>query len=144
MTLRWSYLILLVFCTHIVHGLLTEAQILASQKLIRRSCKAKVKITSDEELDGLLKGKWENISPSTMCYLNCCLSMMKVISRDGHMNYDSSMKQAASLVPERQALMEATLLKCKDAGVDLADKCEIGYEIAKCFYFDNPQNYIVP
>nr|AKC58525.1 odorant binding protein 4 [Anomala corpulenta] len=142
--ISWRYFILLLFSVELTYCYLTEAQIKATQKLIRRTCKTKAKITNEEELDRLPKGNWDDVSHTSRCYLHCCLSMLKVINSDGFIDLEAGMRQSAILPPERRASSEIAIDTCKDKGEGLTDKCDIAYEIAKCLYDFEPKFYLIP
>nr|ADX96031.1 odorant binding protein OBP4 [Holotrichia oblita] len=144
MTMFLYFLIVNIFLVETTQGAMTNAQIEATQRMIRRTCKSKMKITSDDELDGMLNGKWDNLSPATLCYLHCCVKMIKMVTGDGHVDYDSNVKQINNLPEPKRHPLTDSLNNCKDAGKSLTDKCEIAHEICKCFYFSNPGAYIIP
>ncbi|XP_022918316.1 general odorant-binding protein 72-like [Onthophagus taurus] len=125
-----------VFC-------LTEAQIKQTGKLIRRSCSTKYKADIDE-LDGFIQGKFDNPTEAGKCYLHCALGMMKMVKKDGHIDYESGMKQVPLLPEPRRAPASHALNECKTAGDDLTQKCDIAVTIAKCSYDSGPEHYIIP
>ncbi|KAI4462051.1 hypothetical protein MML48_5g00014756 [Holotrichia oblita] len=124
--ISWRYFILLLFSVELTYCYLTEAQIKATQKLIRRTCKTKAKITNEEELDRLPKGNWDDINS------------------DGFIDLEAGMRQSAILPPERRASSEIAIDTCKNKGEGLTGKCDIAYEIAKCLYDFEPKFYLIP
>ncbi|KAK9737585.1 PBP/GOBP family [Popillia japonica] len=142
--MAWPYFVLILLSLELAQCAMTEAQIKSTQKLIKRSCKTKMKITNDDELDGMLQGKWDNLSQASKCYLHCCLGMIKMINSDGYLDLESGMAQATRLPPERRASAEKAMQTCVNAGAELTDKCEIAYNICKCVYDFDSKYYIIP
>ncbi|XP_022918318.1 general odorant-binding protein 72 isoform X2 [Onthophagus taurus] len=124
-------------------GKLTEEQVIQAGKLMRKSCKSKTK-SEDAELDQIKSGNFKGITKKGKCYVACILQMTRLVSPDGHLDYNIAKSRVPTLPEPRRAPTLHALEVCKDEGLELTDKCEIAFILAQCFYNDTPEYYLVP
>lgn len=120
----------------------TEKQLKNGAKLYRNNCQPKTKVT-DELIDNMHIGKWDD-DKTAKCYMNCVLTMMKLVDKAGNIAYELALAQMSKIPEARVAPTEKSIKNCKTVGADAADKCDASWQFAKCIYFDNTENYFLP
>lgn len=66
------------------------------------------------------------------CYANCVLEDIKFLS-DGKFNYELVKIMSAYAPLEIREYMTSTTERCKNAGDGVEGKCEVAFELEKCF-----------
>ncbi|XP_044754664.1 general odorant-binding protein 72-like [Coccinella septempunctata] len=141
-----KHLVVFLLCSYIFinnEAAMTDAQLKAALKLLRNVCQPKNKATN-EQIEAMHKGDW-NQDRNGMCYMNCVLSMYKLMKKDNTLDYDVGMSTIENQAPESIKVTAIHALNsCKDAAKTTSDKCVAAHEIAQCIYLDNPAAYFLP
>ncbi|XP_052890106.1 general odorant-binding protein 72 isoform X2 [Anopheles moucheti] len=73
------------------------------------------------------------------CYVSCLLDIMQV-ARKGKVNYEKSLKQIDTMLPDdMKPAFRAGLEACKTAAQGVKDHCEAASILLQCFYKNNPK-----
>ncbi|KAF2893186.1 hypothetical protein ILUMI_12987 [Ignelater luminosus] len=134
------YSVLLFSIFQFIRCQLTEKQLQASTKMVRNVCQPKNKVT-DAQIDAMHKGEFPE-DRSLMCYMECCLRTARLM-KDGKADLDIMLKQIQTLPESRREPTIESAMNCKDS-ITGTEKCEIAYQIYKCLYEDNPDNFFLP
>ncbi|GJQ75994.1 putative odorant binding protein [Trypoxylus dichotomus] len=120
-----------------------EAQMKAAVKLIKNTCKTKTKIT-DEQIDKMHQGIWDDTDEVSKCYVYCALGMMKLRDKGGAYNPELAEKQIPQIPESIRDTLVPSLRNCANAGEGLTKKCDLSFAFFKCVYFDDPEHYMFP
>nr|AZK90212.1 odorant binding protein 8 [Holotrichia oblita]AZZ86674.1 odorant-binding protein 8 [Holotrichia oblita] len=142
MKLQLVLVLLLGLCLQ-VSSAINEAQMKAARKLIRNTCRTKTKI-SDEQIEDMHKGIWNDDDDVTKCYTHCCMGIMKMQNKHGGFDRELAAKQYPQIPESMRESLVSSLEGCADSGEGLTKKCDISYAFFKCVYFSNPEEYILP
>uniref|UniRef100_A0A182MJQ8 Uncharacterized protein n=1 Tax=Anopheles culicifacies TaxID=139723 RepID=A0A182MJQ8_9DIPT len=87
--------------------------------------------------DGVNRGVFAD-TKDFKCYVSCLLDIMQV-ARKGKVNYEKSLKQIDTMLPENmKPAFRAGLEACKSAAQGIKDHCEAAAILLQCFYKNNP------
>uniref|UniRef100_A0A182PLJ0 Uncharacterized protein n=1 Tax=Anopheles epiroticus TaxID=199890 RepID=A0A182PLJ0_9DIPT len=120
---------------------ITQEQLEKTAKTFRQVCQPKHKI-SDDVADGVNRGVFAE-TKEFKCYVSCLLDIMQV-ARKGKVNYEKSLKQIDTMLPDNMKPAFRTGLEaCKTAGkangLGIKDHCEAAAVLLQCFYKNNPK-----
>ncbi|XP_041764317.1 general odorant-binding protein 72 isoform X1 [Anopheles merus] len=120
----------------LVHSI-TQEQLEKTARTFRQVCQPKHKI-SDEVADAVNRGVFAD-TKDFKCYVSCLLDIMQV-ARKGKVNYEKSLKQIDTMLPEHmKPAFRAGLEACKSAAQGVKDHCEAAAILLQCFYKNNPK-----
>ncbi|KAK9871819.1 hypothetical protein WA026_014275 [Henosepilachna vigintioctopunctata] len=143
MRLLLSFALCTFFLYRETEGAMSEAQMKAALKLLRNVCQPKNKATN-EQIDAMHRGDW-NQDRNGMCYMHCILSMYKLITKENKFDWQAGLTAIEVQAPD--SIKETAIHginSCKDSVKTPSDKCIAAFEIAHCFYLDNPDAYFLP
>ncbi|XP_058463907.1 general odorant-binding protein 72-like [Malaya genurostris] len=124
-----------------VDGKATMEQMLKTGEMMRNVCLGKTKANEDQ-VNGLRESKFPDVK-ELKCYVNCIMEMMQTI-RKGKLNYDATIKQIETIMPDELAEpMRVALDICRDSGDGIKNHCDASYSIMQCISKNNPK-FIVP
>uniref|UniRef100_A0A182LRL4 Uncharacterized protein n=1 Tax=Anopheles culicifacies TaxID=139723 RepID=A0A182LRL4_9DIPT len=122
-------------------GKATVEQMMKSGEMIRSVCLGKTKV-SEELANGLRESKFADVK-ELKCYVNCVMEMMQTMKK-GKLNYDASVKQIDTIMPDELAgPMRAALDICRNAADGIKNNCEAAYAMLQCLSKNNPK-FIFP
>ncbi|XP_053689183.1 general odorant-binding protein 72-like [Sabethes cyaneus] len=120
-----------------VEGKATVEQMMKTGEMMRNVCLGKTKVGEDM-VNGLRESKFPDVK-ELKCYVNCVMEMMQTI-RKGKLNYDATMKQIDTIMPDEFAEpMRNALNACRNSGDGIKNNCDAAYEIAQCISKNNPK-----
>ncbi|XP_035784121.1 general odorant-binding protein 72-like [Anopheles albimanus] len=142
--LRFLLLLLLLLVYRALspaEGKATVEQMMKSGEMMRSVCVGKTKV-SVELVDGLRESKFADVK-ELKCYVNCLMEMMQTM-RKGKLNYDASIKQIDTIMPDELAgPMRAALDICRTAADGIKNNCDAAYAMLQCLSKNNPK-FIFP
>ncbi|XP_052892878.1 general odorant-binding protein 72-like [Anopheles moucheti] len=125
----------------LAEGKATVEQMMKSGEMIRSVCLGKTKV-SEELANGLRESKFADVK-ELKCYVNCVMEMMQTMKK-GKLNYDASVKQIDTIMPDELAgPMRAALDICRNAADGIKNNCDAAYAMLQCLSKNNPQ-FIFP
>uniref|UniRef100_A0AAG5CS94 Uncharacterized protein n=1 Tax=Anopheles atroparvus TaxID=41427 RepID=A0AAG5CS94_ANOAO len=120
---------------------ITQEQLETTAKTFRQVCQPKFQIP-DAVADDVKRGIFAE-TKEFKCYISCLLDIMQV-ARKGKVNYEKSLKQIDTVLPDAiKPAFRAGLEACKDVGRGIKDHCEASSILLQCFYKNNPM-YMFP
>ncbi|XP_058064643.1 general odorant-binding protein 72-like [Anopheles bellator] len=120
---------------------ITMEQLQKTAKTFRQVCQPKHQIT-DAVADAVSNGVFTD-TKQFKCYVSCLLEIMQV-ARRGKVNYEKSLRQIDTMLPDDlKSDFRTGLEACKNAAKDIKDHCEASYVLVQCFYKNNPK-FIFP
>ncbi|XP_040160118.1 general odorant-binding protein 72 isoform X2 [Anopheles arabiensis] len=120
-----------------VYRSITQEQLEKTARTFRQVCQPKHKI-SDEVADAVNRGVFAD-TKDFKCYVSCLLDIMQV-ARKGKVNYEKSLKQIDTMLPDHmKPAFRAGLEACKSAAQGVKDHCEAAAILLQCFYKNNPK-----
>uniref|UniRef100_A0A9I3A6H4 Uncharacterized protein n=1 Tax=Anopheles christyi TaxID=43041 RepID=A0A9I3A6H4_9DIPT len=112
-----------------------------SGEMIRSVCLGKTKV-SEELANGLRESKFVDVK-ELKCYVNCVMEMMQTMKK-GKLNYDASVKQIDTIMPDELAgPMRAALDICRNVADGIKNNCDAAYAVLQCLSKNNPK-FIFP
>ncbi|XP_053664662.1 general odorant-binding protein 72-like [Anopheles marshallii] len=125
----------------LAEGKATVEQMMKSGEMIRSVCLGKTKV-SEELANGLRESKFADVK-ELKCYVNCVMEMMQTMKK-GKLNYDASVKQIDTIMPDELAgPMRAALDICRNAADGIKNNCDAAYAMLQCLSKNNPK-FIFP
>ncbi|XP_052861288.1 general odorant-binding protein 72-like [Anopheles cruzii] len=122
-------------------GKATVEQMMKSGEMIRSVCLGKTKVAA-ELVDGLRESKFVDVK-ELKCYVNCVMEMMQTMKK-GKLNYDASMKQIDTIMPDELAEpMRNALDVCRNVADGIKNNCDAAYAMLQCLSKNNPK-FIFP
>uniref|UniRef100_A0A182P8R7 Uncharacterized protein n=1 Tax=Anopheles epiroticus TaxID=199890 RepID=A0A182P8R7_9DIPT len=122
-------------------GKATVEQMMKSGEMIRSVCLGKAKV-SEELVNGLRDSKFVDVK-ELKCYVNCVMEMMQTMKK-GKLNYDASVKQIDTIMPDELAgPMRAALDICRTVADGIKNNCDAAYAMLQCLSKNNPK-FIFP
>ncbi|KAJ6635219.1 General odorant-binding protein lush [Pseudolycoriella hygida] len=123
---------------------MTMKQLEKSMDMMRSSCAPKFKLSQDE-LDGLRKGVFNDDSKDMRCYTFCIGQMAGTITKKNEISLEKTLKQLDVLLPPelKQDAIEGAHA-CKDVQKQHKDPCDKTYYTAKCAYAKYPDKFMFP
>uniref|UniRef100_A0A182SD68 Uncharacterized protein n=1 Tax=Anopheles maculatus TaxID=74869 RepID=A0A182SD68_9DIPT len=122
-------------------GKATVEQMMKSGEMIRSVCLGKTKV-SEELANGLRESKFVDVK-ELKCYVNCVMEMMQTMKK-GKLNYDASVKQIDTIMPDELAgPMRAALDICRNVADGIKNNCDAAYAMLQCLSKNNPK-FIFP
>ncbi|GLV35948.1 Odorant-binding protein 19a [Carabus blaptoides fortunei] len=91
---------------------MTEKQMTSTAGMVRNVCQPKTKVTNGQ-IDNMHKGEFED-NNQPKCYMKCVFETLKLM-KNGKFDYNSALKQAATLPAQYAEATKATAAKCKDS-----------------------------
>uniref|UniRef100_A0A8W7PPC8 Odorant-binding protein 8 n=1 Tax=Anopheles coluzzii TaxID=1518534 RepID=A0A8W7PPC8_ANOCL len=124
-----------------VEGKATVEQMMKSGEMIRSVCLGKTKV-AEELVNGLRESKFADVK-ELKCYVNCVMEMMQTMKK-GKLNYDASVKQIDTIMPDELAgPMRAALDICRTVADGIKNNCDAAYALLQCLSKNNPK-FIFP
>ncbi|XP_070492158.1 general odorant-binding protein 72 [Chironomus tepperi] len=123
---------------------MTMAQFEQTLKTIRATCSTKNNL-SDELIDGLKKGKFDESNKDLKSYVFCVAQMSGILSKRNEVNEQKMMSQIQNLLPDK--MKEHSLAvwnECKTAQQGIPDKLDRIFKLTKCFYDVDPAQFVFP
>ncbi|XP_058119689.1 general odorant-binding protein 72 [Anopheles ziemanni] len=118
-----------------------QVQLEKTARTFRKVCQPKHKI-SDDVADDVNRGIFAE-TKEFKCYISCLLEIMQVV-RKGKVNYEKSLRQIDTMLPEHmKPSFRAGLEACKSVAQGVKDHCEAATILLQCFYKNNPM-FIFP
>uniref|UniRef100_A0A182SJH1 Uncharacterized protein n=1 Tax=Anopheles maculatus TaxID=74869 RepID=A0A182SJH1_9DIPT len=115
---------------------ISQEQLEKTARTFRQVCQPKHKI-SDAVADDVNRGVFAE-TKDFKCYVSCLLDIMQV-ARKGKVNYEKSLKQIDTMLPDNmKPAFRAGLEACKTAAQGIKDHCEAAAILLQCFYKNNP------
>ncbi|XP_049296852.1 general odorant-binding protein 72-like [Anopheles funestus] len=125
----------------LAEGKATVEQMMKSGEMIRSVCLGKTKV-SEELANGLRESKFADVK-ELKCYVNCVMEMMQTMKK-GKLNYDASVKQIDTIMPDELAgPMRAALDICRNVADGIKNNCDAAYAMLQCLSKNNPK-FIFP
>ncbi|EAA09324.4 AGAP005208-PA [Anopheles gambiae str. PEST] len=119
----------------------TVEQMMKSGEMIRSVCLGKTKV-AEELVNGLRESKFADVK-ELKCYVNCVMEMMQTMKK-GKLNYDASVKQIDTIMPDELAgPMRAALDICRTVADGIKNNCDAAYVLLQCLSKNNPK-FIFP
>ncbi|XP_046431403.1 general odorant-binding protein 72-like isoform X1 [Neodiprion fabricii] len=133
----------LVLASHFVdvESRMTVAQIKNALKGVRKACVAKVGVSTDL-IDDTHKGVFAE-DRALMCYLLCCMGMMKTV-KNGRYSSAAAAAQVEALLPIE--LIDRAKVVSIDCAAQMTseDDCEAAWQFAKCGFEMDKEVYFFP
>ncbi|XP_053676284.1 general odorant-binding protein 72-like [Anopheles nili] len=124
-----------------LEGKATVEQMLKSGEMIRSVCLGKAKV-SEDLVNGLRDSQFVDVK-ELKCYVNCVMEMMQTMKK-GKLNYEASMKQIDTIMPDELAEpMRRALDICRNASDGIKNNCDSAYAMLQCISKNNPK-FIFP
>ncbi|XP_058837116.1 general odorant-binding protein 72-like [Topomyia yanbarensis] len=120
-----------------VEGKATVEQMNKAGEMMRNVCLGKTKV-SEELVNGLRESNFPDVK-ELKCYVNCVMEMMQTI-RKGKLNYEATMRQIDTIIPDELAEpLRKALDICRNSGEGIKNNCDAAYAITQCISKNNPQ-----
>nr|AQN78393.1 odorant-binding protein 15 [Meteorus pulchricornis] len=82
--------------------------------------------------------------PALQCYFACILKLMKVVSKDEHIDLDMMHKQADLLMVQNLANQVKQLTQTCYENITSSEVCEMSWELVKCYHELDSSMYFFP
>ncbi|PNF17926.1 hypothetical protein B7P43_G02247 [Cryptotermes secundus] len=121
---------------------MTQAQLKQGMKVIRNTCQQKSG-ASTELLNGIKEGQFPE-DRNLKCYMKCVMGMTQSM-KNGKVTTDAALAHMKRMLPSdmRDRVLGA-IERCRHAGEDLVDACDIAFVATKCTYDADPEAFLYP
>lgn len=120
-------------------------QLQTTMDTMRNVCAPKYASLSQEQLDNIKNGGFEEGNKDLKCYIKCIADMAGTTTKKGDLDMKKSMTQVDNVLPDEiKEHARAALNACKDVPKGYKDPCEKLFYTAKCSYDFGPDKFMFP